>query len=281
MTVSDSTALESRTPAVPESPPFVSVQGVRNFRDVGGYPISGRPNASVRRGIVYRSAHPSRITAAGTSTLNDLGVKTIFDLRSDPEIARHKEAAPIADIPGTTRIHVPVYKKEDYSPETHAKRYQDEASKDGSAGFVKAYTEILENAGESYGTMFKHMLDKPDEPFMLHCALGKDRTGVFAALVLRLAGVEDEIIAREFALTEDGLGEWRTEILEKLMRDPNSQNKREELERMLSAKKEDMLAVLQALDHTFGGAENYATSHCGISVQEVGRIKQLLIVQEG
>jgi protein tyrosine/serine phosphatase len=263
------------------SPPFVNVDGVKNFRDLGGYAIRGRNNVTVRRGVIYRSAHPSRITPDGISTLNGLGVKTIFDLRSVPEIERHREAAPVADIAGTTRVHAPVYKKEDYSPETHANRYQDEASKDGSAGFVKAYTEILENAGESYGTMFRHMLDKPGEPFLLHCALGKDRTGVFAALVLRLAGVPDDTIAKEFALTEPGLGEWKDEILSKLMKDPNSQNKRDELERMLSAKREDMLAVLKALDETFGCAEDYATKHCGLSAEETGRLKRHLVIEEG
>lgn len=279
----------SQTPSQPlPSPPFVTIEGVRNCRDIGGYSIASKPTSSVRRGLIYRSANPGRITTTGESQLvNDLHIKTIYDLRSEPEIARHALQAPTYNIAGTTRIYNPVYRDEDYSPETHAKRYQDDAAETstdgsgggGSSGFVKAYSAILRTGGDAFAVMLKHIRDRPSDPFMLHCAIGKDRTGVFSMLVLRLAGVEDEIIAKEFALTENGLGEWKQEILAKLMKDPLAKGSKEkELERMLSAKAEDMRAVLGWLDGEYGGAEGYVVSRCGLSEEDVRRIKANLVV---
>lgn len=86
--------LQPQTPTTPErpnrlpSPPFIHIDGLYNFRDCGGYPIASRPSRAVRRGILYRSGEPSRITAQGISQLQVLNISRIFDLRSDLEIER-------------------------------------------------------------------------------------------------------------------------------------------------------------------------------------------------
>ena len=67
-------------------PPFISIDGLHNFRDFGGYPIADRPGKIVRRGMLYRSADPSKITNTGISQLQALNIARVFDLRSDFEI---------------------------------------------------------------------------------------------------------------------------------------------------------------------------------------------------
>ena len=67
----------------------------------------------------------------------------------------------------------------------------------------------MENAGPSYRKILLHVRDRPDEPLAVHCTAGKDRTGVLVALVMKIAGVEDGVVAREYALTEVGLMEMR------------------------------------------------------------------------
>ena len=68
------------------SRPFMEIDGLCNFRDCGGYPISSQPGKVVRRGIVYRSADPSTLTSKGISQLRELKITRTFDLRSDREI---------------------------------------------------------------------------------------------------------------------------------------------------------------------------------------------------
>ena len=60
---------------------------------------------------------------------------------------------------------------------------------------------ILEQGKKAYYEIFKHILEHPTRPFIVHCTAGKDRTGVFAMLVFKLLGINDEIIAREYELT--------------------------------------------------------------------------------
>ncbi|KAK3899715.1 hypothetical protein C8A05DRAFT_36668, partial [Staphylotrichum tortipilum] len=55
-------------------PPFIPINGLYNFRDCGGYPIAGHPNKAVRRGILYRSGEPFKITAAGIAVFTEADI---------------------------------------------------------------------------------------------------------------------------------------------------------------------------------------------------------------
>ena len=159
------------------------------------------------------------MTASGIEGLKGLKITTIFDLRSLPEINRMKAHTPIVEIDGIERIFVPVFKdnNRDYSPEAIALRYKDYTSVDGTEGFRRAYEDILENGSGSYRRIFEHIRDKPKEGCLVHCTAGKDRTGLLVALVLHLVGVEDEIIAEEYGLTEVGLAAWKEAIIKNLL----------------------------------------------------------------
>ena len=80
-----------------------------------------------------------------------------------------------------------------------------------------AYTDILNHGQSSYSQILRH-ISTSSGPLLLHCTAGKDRTGVICAIILAVCGVEDEIIAREYELTEQGLAAWRVvaaEVLKK------------------------------------------------------------------
>lgn len=111
-------------------PPFITVTGIPNFRDLGGYPISGSKSHSVRRGIVYRCGEPSAVTQEGIATIQQLGITHIYDLRSNNEIERNKAAGRggVVEWDGTQRVFVPVFADLDYSPEKLAIRYNDYTS---------------------------------------------------------------------------------------------------------------------------------------------------------
>jgi hypothetical protein len=110
----------------------------------------------------------------------------------------------------------PVFADEDYSPESIALRYKDYASS-GTEGFTRAYTEILEHAPPSYRRVFiRQGQAGGGVRDSLH--RGQDRTGVLAALILGLAGVDERTIAHEYALTE--IGALRPVIMQRLIDQP-------------------------------------------------------------
>ncbi|KAM5437270.1 hypothetical protein McanMca71_001119 [Microsporum canis] len=262
-------------PALP-SPPFYAVEGVYNLRDVGGYAVS--PTTSVRRNFIYRSAHLSSITPTGAQSLvDDLGVSYIYDFRSEVEIARY----PLVDIPGTTCCHVPVFKDQDASPANLALRYKDYAADDGSAGFIRAYKDILGSGAKfAYKVVFEHIRDQPTEPLLFHCTAGKDRTGVFAALVLRLAGVVDnEVIGKEYELTEAGLKGLREDFIQKLLQHPSVAGDRDAALRMTSAKAAAIIGTLEWLDEEYGSVEGYLKKEIGFTDDDIEKIKKNIIAE--
>ncbi|PGH05945.1 hypothetical protein AJ80_08257 [Polytolypa hystricis UAMH7299] len=261
------------------SPPFHFAEGISNLRDLGGYAIS--PTSSVRRGFLYRSARLSTVTPAGaTYIVENLGIKTVYDLRS----ALESEKSPSYEFPSTTRRHVPVFMDQDASPEGLALRYVDYASEDGAAGFMRAYREILRGgaSGGAYRSMFEHIRDQPDVPLLFHCTAGKDRTGVFAALTLRIAGVkDDDVIGWEYELTERGLAELRAEFVEKLIEKmPAFKENPASVDRMLGAKAEAIKAMLAWVDETYGSVEGYMKKEMGFSDECIRTIRRNLVIEE-
>ena len=126
------------------SPPFVDVEGVRNLRDIGGYPTS--TGGHVRQKLVYRSAEFSTCTTHGFEQLDALAIKAIFDLRSEKEVEKARKGTASAthgnnpfenwtsSSSGPQYHFVPVFDGTDYSPEALAERFKDYASEGTEVG---------------------------------------------------------------------------------------------------------------------------------------------------
>ena len=251
------------------SPPFITVTGVHNFRALL-LPSTNKP-------ILYRSATLTQIGKSGAETLEQLRITRIYDLRSKTESLK----SVTRDIEGITRVHAPVFAQQDYSPETVALRYKNYASDDGPTGFVKAYEDILESGGSAFREIFNFLRDagtrQGEEKCLVHCSAGKDRTGVLCALVLMLAGVADEDVAEEYALSEPGIKELKPLMIERLMGVLALEGHRESVERMIGSRKESMLATIEMIREKYGGAQSYLKSHCGLGDEDVEEIRKSIM----
>ncbi|TVY55265.1 Tyrosine-protein phosphatase, partial [Lachnellula suecica] len=196
-------------------PPFISISGLSNFRDIGGWPIP--PSSAVRSGILYRGPDLTSITSTGIAQLHALGIKVIFDLRSTPQITR---AGGAREIEGITRVWCPVFGAEEYSQEKAGRRYVQYAS-EGTEGIVQAFLEILTHgAHPAFRPILQHLATPSPAPCMLHCTTGNNRSGAFIGVLLSLLGVPAEQIAEEYALSEIGLRADRDMVVERLLRNP-------------------------------------------------------------
>ncbi|CAG8976729.1 hypothetical protein HYALB_00012527 [Hymenoscyphus albidus] len=265
------------------SPPFINIPNIPNFRDLGGHPLptSSHTPTTIKPGLIYRCAEPSGVTQEGIAKLKELGVTHVYDLRSDNEIERSIAAGRggVVEWDGCKRVFVPVFPDKDYDPEALAVRFKDYSTL-GTEGFKRAYTSILKNAGPSYGPIFLHLANEPEKPLIVHCTAGKDRTGVFCALILQLCGVGDEHIAQEYSLTEIGLSkEWKEAVIEHLSEHPALKGNMEGAWNMISSKTENMLATLQIIRERFGGPEKYMTDICGLTKEQVEKIRSNLTYQ--
>jgi hypothetical protein len=108
------------------------MKGIPNFRAVGGYPITGQPGKSLRKGLLFRCAEPTKGTTEDIKTIKSLGINRIYDLRSIPEIKKHQVAnagTGNAGEPykwdGVERVYAPVFPEESWDPVSMAVRHKE------------------------------------------------------------------------------------------------------------------------------------------------------------
>lgn len=104
-----------------------------------------------------------------------------------------------------------------------------------SKGFAEFFTEILfsashvQNAARPFAQILEHLsADTDPTPMLIHCHLGKDRTGVISALILSLCGVSDEVVAREYHLTDVELASHHAELVNAHLQNPTFKGTRED-----------------------------------------------------
>ncbi|TFK64054.1 hypothetical protein BDN72DRAFT_872181 [Pluteus cervinus] len=256
------------------NPPFVQISGVINVRDLGSYSSASNPGKVTRPRLLFRSAELSSVTEEGKTQLRGLGISKVFDLRSDTEI--YKYNTPLPQIDGVEVVRTPVFQTEDYSPEAMAKRWQLYAS-GKIESFMILYSQILDNAGASFGTIMRHVRDRPNEGIVFHCTAGKDRTGILAALFLKLADVDDDAIADEYSLSRIGREPAREKIMSRLSKEPLFASNNEAALNMFTCRRETMLAFLNLLQEKYGGVHQYLKQNLGLTDEDIATIRSNIL----
>jgi protein-tyrosine phosphatase len=246
---------------------FIPLDGPVNFRDLGGYSALG--NRVVRRGALYRSDAHATLSPADVTTLTDgIGVRSVVDLRSANEV-HETGLSPLARR-GAKVYNVPLVDDGlafwgDYG-ESLAERYLSVLRT--SAGRVVSALDLLAST---------------DGPTVFHCAAGKDRTGLIAALVLQLLGVDDRDVAFDFALTERILPVLRDRIHAQMAQQPElsatftTAAGRAHAAEMLSARASTMRAVLAILRADHGSTEAWLRT-AGLEARSIRRLRQKMLV---
>jgi protein-tyrosine phosphatase len=154
---------------------------LHNFRDLGGMTAGDRVTGS---GRVYRSGSPDELTATEWSAITDLGITTLVDLRNPDEIhfARWRPH-------GIASLNHPV---EDQSDADFMAVWGERL------GSPIYYAEVLGRWPELLAGAFSAIADAPPGGLLLHCAAGRDRTGMIVALLLTLVGVDRGAILDDY-----------------------------------------------------------------------------------
>ncbi|KAG6380435.1 hypothetical protein JVT61DRAFT_8572 [Boletus reticuloceps] len=143
---------------------------------------------------------------------------------------------------------------------------------------MKLYSQILDHVGRAFGTILRHVRDRPNAPFLFHCTgpsscpascrlsfmscypAGKDRTGIAAAILSK---------AWDYSLTRMGREPDREKVLRQLSDEPLFVANSELVPRMLTSRYDTMHAALGLIRDKYGGVEAYVKNLCGLSDDDI------------
>lgn len=227
--------------------------GVRNLRD------AAESAAGLRTGRLYRSAALTAPAEEVAAQLTALGVTRVIDLRDDDEVRWQPSASA-----GVEVVRVPLFS--------------------GSAASLVAadptltelYEQLLGRSGERLVAAVRAIVEAPG-PVLVHCTVGKDRTGMVVALSLLAAGAPAAHVVADYARTEQALGrEWLDARLVEL-RSLHPGRRLLNLEALATTSPPAVLeSVIDRLETHYGGAAGYLQSH-GLTAAELDRLRALLV----
>lgn len=172
---------------------LVELEGCCNFRDLGGYPTADGRRTKWRR--LFRADGLTQLTEADLRVLEALGVRNVIDLRTELEVEARGRFQ--ADGPGIAYHHLPL---------TETLPGAEESPEWDDSSFVsQRYVGMLHDGAPSLAAAVDLLSDPAQLPAVFHCSVGKDRTGVLAAVVLGLLGVPEEVIVEDYALSADAM----------------------------------------------------------------------------
>lgn len=211
---------------------WVDWPALLNARDLGGLPAGA---STTRSGAIVRADSLASLTDAGLAAMRSHGVVTVVDLRSPGERARWP--SPVQGWSGYRAR--PMF-------DDAAMTFLEQRFSNDSSGF---YSWALESRSGEIAETLRDIGEAPPGGVVIHCGVGKDRTGIVVALLLELAGVDREAILADFLLSGDRLMPLADE-------EPDPA-RRAERRRLLQAEPELLTEMLKRLDGRHGGVANY------------------------
>jgi protein-tyrosine phosphatase len=236
--------------------------GCLNVRDLGGHATEDGGHTAF--GEVIRADSVRRLSEAGWLQLVDYGVARIVDLRHADELA----ADPPANVPVEV-VHVPVLPDPAWPYWAEIDAVADAAG-DSAAARAAVYLEFLDRFDHGFAAAISAVAGAGRGGVVVHCFAGKDRTGLVAALLLRLAGVSVRDVAADYALSEENLRAWSEPWIERAADEMDRERRR----RTAAAPAAAMETVLRELEAR-GGPREYLRA-AGVPNADLQRVRNRL-----
>jgi protein-tyrosine phosphatase len=254
---------------------WVPLEGTTNTRDLGGLPT--RDGGETARGRVLRSDNLQTLTPADVTRLVDeIGVREVIDLRTTAEVLLEGRG-PLRDVPAVTHRHFTLLPERGRRTDVFAVEEDDEDVRSSLPAdwaesllprqtapgaeqelpAVRSYLGYLVD-GRANVLAALRALTAGEGAAVVHCAAGKDRTGVVCALALSVADVEPEAIIADYAQTAEVIDA----LVAKLATSPTyAEDMTTRDVASHTPRAESMRRVLELLDERHGGPVGWLTEH--------------------
>jgi hypothetical protein len=241
----------------------LSFESIHNIRDLGG--LSTSDGRVIRAGMLLRSSAVDRVSERDARTLaHDMDMRIVIDLRSAGEVDRTGRGLLSQFIPAY--VNLPILS----TPRIRANVLPDTTL----PSLTLHYLAYLEHSHRQISMAVRILSDHAHLPALFHCAVGKDRTGVLAAVLLDALGVRHEEISADYALSREHM----PLVIASLQADSRS---RAAIARVpsfvLDADPATMEELLIYLRTHFGGGSGWLRAH-GVARGDIDNLKKALLV---
>ncbi len=252
-------------------PRIIALDGVHNFRDFGGW--STHAGQMVSRKRLFRSGHLSRTTPKDRTKIDALDIKTLADLRQPIERQREPNTLP-EKAPHT--VFETAHGGHQEAPHLQFLREGNLSVNSVKAYMVSAYQRIPHETHHQhiFANVFRQLAN--GEPLLIHCAAGKDRTGILAALILSALGVDRDQVFEDYLLTNKAvdIDTLLPSIAARISEQTGETVEPEALRPMLGVEEEFLDAALA----TIGPVDTYFETALGLSKADLGTLRDALIL---
>jgi protein tyrosine/serine phosphatase len=252
---------------------WIELDGAVNVRDLGGLPTTD--GGKIAEGRLLRSDNLDNLTPADVDRLvTELGLATIVDLRSTQEHAA-ASPGPLAAVASVRHLKYSLLPEPGVLADTpagtlaaRAERALARCPADVRAGFYLGYLD--DRPAGVVGAL--RAIGTSPGPALVHCAAGKDRTGVIIALALSVAGAEPAAISADYAASAD-----RIDAILTRLRGMAAYSSGVQIASVLDQTPlaSTMDAFLDALDASHGGAAGWLAGH-GFGADEAAGLRARL-----
>jgi protein-tyrosine phosphatase len=243
---------------------WLPLTGAANARDLGGLPLID--GGTTAYDVLWRTDTPAWWTEDDRSWLREHGLAVVVDLRAPKEA----DADGIAAVDGVTVVNTPLLRDAVLNREDRRREKRDIAIEEPTPETRRlGYVDWLDGeAGGNIGLAVRALADAPGAA-LFHCSAGKDRTGVVAALVLTLSGVEREAVVEDFVASTERV----KEIYATLLRSPTHGPLLDGVDpKWLMCHREAVEGLLDRVDEAHGGIAAYLAS-VGVTAEDQDRLR--------
>lgn len=241
------------------------MDSVQNFRDMGGYTSAN--GKTVKWGKVFRSGELSRLSEWDSIRLDNLGIKTVIDLRTNPEAL----AAPIKYTKANIqRIPISVGKVAD-APQ----RVIEGRMRKGDAGVCMEdeYLQFVTDNTEPFAKVLETFQDEDHYPILISCSYGKDRTGFLIAMLLSALDIPQDIILEDYMTSNQYIDTSHlADIVNHLSTDAQ-----ESITVFLTANERLMDLAFHKIKKEYGSTDKYLSKGLHLTDKKRERLKEILL----
>lgn len=238
-------------------------QGLVNLRDVGGIALTS--GGSIRSGVLFRSESLQEASDADARVLLDrYRVVNVVDLRSARETVTEGRG-PLGSS-SVTYLNIPL------NP-APVELVSDTARPPGDLT-AQVYRSFADDPDGGLPRVFWLLPELLASPTLVHCAAGKDRTGLVIAMILEVAGAERDAVVADYLASAAN----NDRVNEMLSRSPRYEAHMSKVHpEFYEVHALAITTYLESLDRDFGGVRGWARSR-GLTDAQLDRIASHLIV---